>query len=65
MNRRWEDENMQKHNVASTGVSRVNMLSDTKNEILVAQKEASQAIQQLNAEYNDSSREFDKRNKLA
>jgi hypothetical protein len=41
------------------------MLADTKNEILVSQKEAFQAIQQLNAEYNQLSREFDKRNKLA
>jgi hypothetical protein len=41
---------MKKHIITSTAVSRVNMISDTKNEILVSQKEASQAIQQINME---------------
>jgi hypothetical protein len=64
MNRKWEDINMEKHIITSTGVSRVNMLADTKNEIFVAQKETSQGIQKLNTEYNEMSREYDKRNKL-
>jgi hypothetical protein len=55
---------MEKHIITSIGVSRINMLADTKSEILVAQKEASQVIQKLYTEYNEISREFDKRNKL-
>ena len=63
--KQWGDANMSRHLINSVATSRINTLADTKNEILVSQKEATQAINQLNAEYNELSREFTKRNKLA
>jgi seryl-tRNA synthetase len=56
---------MLRHLISSVPTSRINTLADTKNEILVSQKETTQAINQLNMEYNELSRDINKRNKLA
>jgi hypothetical protein len=49
--------------VSTTAINRVNAISSNRNEILNKQKEASQAIAQLNMEYNVLIREWNKRDK--
>jgi hypothetical protein len=55
---------MSKYLISITEVSRLNAISSNRNEIVAKEKEASQAIQQLNGEYNSLSREYENRNKL-
>jgi hypothetical protein len=62
-NRRWEDDSMSRNLVTSTAVSRLNAISTNGNEILNKQREASQAIAQLNTEYIVLRREWKKRDK--
>jgi DNA repair exonuclease SbcCD ATPase subunit len=50
--------------ISSTAVNRLNTIASTITEIINKQKGASQAIQQLNPEYNALQKEHEKRDKL-
>jgi hypothetical protein len=52
-NRVWKDNSMSRNMISSTVTSRLNMISDRRNEILSKQREASQALIQLDIQYND------------
>jgi hypothetical protein len=54
---------MSRNMISTAAISRLNIISTNRNEILNKPREASQAIAQLNMEYYILSREFDKRDK--
>jgi hypothetical protein len=60
-NRKWEDDSMTRNIISSRAISRLNTISTNSNQMVNKQREASQAIVQLNMEYNVLSREHDKR----
>jgi hypothetical protein len=62
-NRVWEDDLRSRNRISSTEVSRLTTISTNRNEILNKQREASQAIAQLNMEYQVLSRDFEKRDR--
>jgi hypothetical protein len=64
-NKSWEEKNMFETMIPNVAISRMNAISSSRNEILKQQKEASAAIQQINAEYNDLDIKYKKREKDA
>jgi hypothetical protein len=44
---------MSRNMISTTAVNRFNAISSSRNEIINKQREASQAVTQLNTEYND------------
>jgi hypothetical protein len=63
-NRKWEDDVLPRNMISSTEVSRINAGNLARTGIMNQQKEASQAIQQLNTEDKNLQRKYDKREKL-
>jgi hypothetical protein len=51
-NRTWDDDAMSRNMVTTSAVNRLNAISSNKNEILNKQREASQAVTQLNTEFS-------------
>jgi flagellar biosynthesis component FlhA len=60
-NKVWDYDSMSRNMRTSTAVSRLNTISNNRKEILNKQREVSQAIAQLNTEYNTLMEEFEKR----
>jgi hypothetical protein len=64
-NRKWEDQNALKDLIPNIASSQIKGLSATRNELIKQQKEASIALQQVTAEYNDLERQYKNREKNA
>jgi hypothetical protein len=65
LNRKWEDQNTLQNLIPNVVSSQIKGLSATRNELITQQTEASIALQQVTAEYNDLERQYKKREKNA